>query len=128
MQIPAKLSERSRIQNIEMLEDGGRLKVSDRTDNPVLSPSSVGLAQKIPNRMKQKFHTGSLHRMHPMLPVYGRTEYGNIRYPSEPVTDTVRIRVPYIWYRLYALYGLRCSALGRSCWQLPPSAPILASK
>jgi hypothetical protein len=60
VQIPAKLSdEQSRIQKIEMLEDGGRLKVPDCTD---VEPSShgvlIGLANKIPDRMKQKFILG----------------------------------------------------------------------
>jgi hypothetical protein len=36
VQIPMKLSEQS-LQKIKILEDGGRLKVPDHTDNPVLA-------------------------------------------------------------------------------------------
>jgi hypothetical protein len=39
VQIPVKLSDEQSLQKIEMLEDGGRLKVPDHTDNP-FSPSS----------------------------------------------------------------------------------------
>jgi hypothetical protein len=37
VQIPAKLSDEQSLQKIEMLKDGGRLKVQDHTDNPVLA-------------------------------------------------------------------------------------------